>query len=237
MKIPRIFIFLLAATGSFLEASSLISAYIFGFTLPFIGILMEALGTTFSLVIPIFGISVFTTTYRQRKPFDLKNLVLREAKPQDADEIHEVLKQAFKGLEGRGYSTLAINAAIIDANEIRKRILSGGHVLAAELDNEIIGTVTGFKEHQSMHIYSLAVSPKYQRCGVARQLMTYLERIASKEGCNKLFLHTAWVMMEAIKLYESLGYVREGYLRRHFYGEDFIIFSKLIERGNSRCKA
>lgn len=36
-------------------------------------------------------------------------------------------------------------------------------------------------------------------------------------------------MKEAIRLYESLDYVKEGYLHKHFYGEDLIIFSKSIK--------
>lgn len=170
----------------------------------------------------------------QLKRFDkksvLENVVIRKARLRDADRIHEVLKQAFKGLEGRGYSTQAIEAAIVDVKEIRERMRLGGHVLVAEVDNEIIGTVTGFEEHRSMRVCSLAVHPTHQNHGVARQLMKRLETIARKKGCYKLFLQTAWAMKEAIRLYESLGYVKEGYLRRHFYGEDFLFFSKFIKK-------
>jgi ribosomal protein S18 acetylase RimI-like enzyme len=158
-----------------------------------------------------------------------REVVIRKAKLREADRIREVLRQAFKGLEGRGYSTQAIETAIVDTNELRKRMHLGGHVLVAELDNEIIGTVTGLEEHKSMHVCSLAVDPKYQNYGVAHKLMKYLERIAHDKGCYKLFLCTAWAMKEAIRLYESLGYVKEGYLHKHFYGEDFIIFGKLIK--------
>lgn len=158
----------------------------------------------------------------------LKNTVIRKAKLQDADKIHKVLLQAFKGLKSRGYSTQAIETAIIDTDVIRKRIHLGGHVLVARLDSEIIGTVSGLEEHKGMHICSLAVDPKYQNYGVAHKLLRYLERIAYSKDCCKLFLCTAWAMKEAIQLYESLGYVREGHLHSHFYGEDFIVFGKFI---------
>jgi len=160
----------------------------------------------------------------------LKKLVVRKAEFQDVDGIHEVLERAFKRLEGRGYSSQAIKAAIVDSEEIAKRMLSGGHVLVAEFNNEVVGTVSGFEEHGSMRVCSLAVHPAHQNCGVAHQLMGQLEMVGHKQGCRKLFLHTAWAMKEAIQLYESLGYVKEGYLREHFYGEDFLVFSKLIKR-------
>jgi len=164
------------------------------------------------------------------KDFASRDFVLREAELRDADEIHDILKQAFKGLEGRGYSARAIEAAVISAEEIRKRILLGEQVIVAELGNEIIGTVTGVEEHESMHVCSLAVHPKYQNRGVAKQLMKHLEKIAHDKKCHKLFLCTAWSMTEAIRLYETLGYEEEGHLRRYFCGEDFIVFSRFIKR-------
>ncbi|MEM2954183.1 MAG: GNAT family N-acetyltransferase [Candidatus Bathyarchaeia archaeon] len=164
-----------------------------------------------------------------KKEFLLTHLAIRKAKLQEVDKIHEVLKQAFKGLEGRGYSTQAIKAAVVPIKEIAKRIRLGADVLVAELGDEIIGTVTGFMEHESMYVCSLAVHPAYQNLGIARQLMRSLETIARKKSCYKLFLYTGWAMKEAIGLYESLGYVREGYLSRHFYGEDLIVFSKILK--------
>ncbi|UCE29998.1 MAG: GNAT family N-acetyltransferase [Candidatus Bathyarchaeota archaeon] len=109
------------------------------------------------------------------------------------------------------------------------RIHSGGNILVAEINNEIVGTVSGLEEHGSMHVCSLAVLPAHQNSGVARRLMERLETVGQEKGCCKLFLHTAWAMKEAIQLYEKLGYMKEGYLREHFYGEDFMVFSKFIK--------
>lgn len=161
----------------------------------------------------------------------LDKVLFRRAKLQDVEGVHEVLEHAFRGLEGRGYSTQAIEAAIVTAEEIKKRIDVGGYVTVAGIGDRIICTVTGLEEHKSMHVCSLAVHPEYQKCGVAHQLMLHLEKTAHQQNCQKLFLCTAWAMKEAIRLYESLGYIREGYLRNHFYGEDFILFSKFIKRG------
>lgn len=89
------------------------------------------------------------------------------------------------------YSTQAINVAITEVEEIKDRVSSGEHVLVAELNDEIVGTVTGFEEHESMHACSLAVHPKYQNCGVTHQLMNHLKkmptiRIATSFFCRQL---------------------------------------------------
>jgi GNAT superfamily N-acetyltransferase len=75
-------------------------------------------------------------------------------------------------------------------------------------------------------VRALAVYPTYQNHGVAHQTYEVLRNNRlKKRGFTSFFLRTVWDMKEAIRPYESLGYVKEGYLRRHFYGEDFIVFS------------
>ena len=169
-----------------------------------------------------------TQTQPQRCRSLYEGIKIREAKYMDADKIHQVLKSAFSPLAGRGYSRMAICGAIGHPWRIREHIISGLPVLVAELENRIVGTVTGLEEHESMQISSLAVHPEYQGNRIGRQLLQTIESIAVKNGCNKTFLFTAFSMLEAIRLYNSLGYEKEGHLRRHFYGEDLLVFSKYL---------
>ncbi|MFQ5832453.1 MAG: GNAT family N-acetyltransferase [Candidatus Thorarchaeota archaeon] len=158
-----------------------------------------------------------------------------EASPADSYDIREVLEQAFQGLEERGYPSAAIEAAIIDVASIRLRLLSGHIVLVARVNDSIVGTVTGIQEHMSMHLKSFAVRPAFQRNGIGTLLVNTLESMASKRGCRKVFLFTAWPMIEAARLYLKLGYRLEGYLPNHFYGEDFAIFGKsMVEADESQ---
>lgn len=156
-------------------------------------------------------------------------VLIREARLEDVETIHEILTTAFWGLRDRGYSHRALEAAIVPPEEIARRIGQGGCVLVAEADRLIVGTVTGLEEHEALHVCSLAVRPDWQGQEIARQLMEALENVARQRGCHKLWLQTAWAMTEAIALYERLGYRREGYQPRQFYGEDFVMFGKVLE--------
>lgn len=159
------------------------------------------------------------------------DITVRRAEPRDAPAIHEVMKRAFEGLEGRGYSQMAIETAILSAEAIRPRIAQqGAHVLVAEIEDQFVGTASGMEEYESLHVCSIAVAPEYQRHGIARRLMEELEKLARRSGCHKLFLQTAWSMTEAIMLYRNLGYQQEGHQPRHFYGEDFLLFGKILDR-------
>ena len=155
-------------------------------------------------------------------------VIIRAATSTDARVIHRVMQAAFSPLVSRGYPQKAIDNTISKPWRIRDRIVSDALVLVAEIDNEIVGTVSGFKEHESMRVSSLGVHPHYQGRGIGTELLETLESAAIEDGNHKLFLVTAWAMTEAIQLYRHLGYRKEGYLRWHYYGEDLLVFSKYI---------
>jgi N-acetylglutamate synthase-like GNAT family acetyltransferase len=157
-----------------------------------------------------------------------ESVFIRKARPEDAQLIHEVLKQAFLNIDEPNYSARAINAAIVETWRIRERIISHQPVLVAEYHEQIIGTISGHKAHMSMKVESFAVHPQFQRRGIGMQLLEKLEALAQSYHCHKIYLFTAWSMMDAARLYITLGYEKEGYLRKQFYGEDLVIFGKCL---------
>jgi ribosomal protein S18 acetylase RimI-like enzyme len=162
---------------------------------------------------------------------DPESLVaIRTAVSTDAASIRRVMQAAFSPLLSRGYPEQAIRRTISKTWRIRDRILSDSLVLVAEIDDEVVGTVTGIEEHESMRVSSLGVHPLHQCRGIGKELLETLESVAIENGNRKMFLVTAWAMTEAIQLYRHLGYRKEGYLRWHYFGEDLIIFSKYLLR-------
>jgi ribosomal protein S18 acetylase RimI-like enzyme len=139
-------------------------------------------------------------------------------------------------MRGRGYSHHALEVAILPPEDIRQRIHRGDHVLVAEMGGTISGTATGIEEHETLHVCSVAVDPACWGQGIGRQLMRALEDIAGRQKCRKLWLQTAWSMTEAIGLYERVGFVQEGYQPCQFYGEDFLLFGKILHRDGQSSK-
>ena len=155
---------------------------------------------------------------------------IREAVPNDALGIYEVLKTAFLNLNVDNYSEKALTAAIIKPWMIKERIISNQLVLVASIDDFIVGTISGKIQHMSMKVESFAVHPEFQKQGVGRQLLRAVEDIANENGCYKIYLFTTWLMKDASKLYYALKYEKEGYLRNQYYGEDLVIFGKCLEK-------
>lgn len=82
---------------------------------------------------------------------------VRQAQPSEAPAIHEVMERAFKGLQGRGYSQRAAEAAILSPDAIQARIArDDAHVFVAVSEGQIVGTA---RAQRSMKVYTFVRSP------------------------------------------------------------------------------
>jgi ribosomal protein S18 acetylase RimI-like enzyme len=94
--------------------------------------------------------------------------------------------------------------------------------LVAELDGVIAGYVrlkppTPLPENAHViHVSGIAVHPAARRRGVAAALLTAAEPFAVACGGTKLSLRVLSTNGPAIRLYERLGFAREGVLRAEF---------------------
>jgi len=153
---------------------------------------------------------------------------VRRARSEDVEGIYNVIKLAFEDYRKIGYREAAIQSAIISKSEIQRRIKEE-LMLVAEGEKQIVGTVTGTINCESMRVKTLATHPNFQNIGVGTQLMEKIEKEAVEAGCYKISLFTTPVMKSAIHLYEKHGYEREGVLKKQFHGIDLIAFGKILK--------
>ncbi len=95
---------------------------------------------------------------------------------------------------------------------------------------EICGIVQGmiFGKSGLAKFTWVAVHPEHQHEGIGIRLMTASEEYLRKKGCHKIFLNTLPALMPAIKLYMKFGLLPDAYLRKHWWGVDFLLMSKWI---------
>jgi len=152
---------------------------------------------------------------------------VRKAQPEDVEEVYKVIKLAFEDYRKIGYSETPIQSAIISKKEIQTRI-NKEQMFVAEIDKQIVGTVTRIIEFETMHVRTLATHPIFQNLGVGTKLMEKIEKEALEAGCYKIFLTSTPVMKSAIHVYEKVGFKREGILKKQFHGIDLIAFGKVL---------
>ena len=102
--------------------------------------------------------------------------------------------------------------------------------LAAQEGEEVLGYVGSQSCFEDTDILNVCVAPEARRRGIARALMTELERQLRPRGAQRITLEVRASNEPAIALYRKLGYEQAG-LRKGYYEkprEDALILQKLI---------
>ena len=81
--------------------------------------------------------------------------------------------------------------------------------LVGELDGKIIATcMAGYEGHRGWINY-LAVSPRYQRQGLATEMMQEAEKILKDAGCPKINLQIRTSNTDVITFYKAIGFKKD----------------------------
>ncbi|CAN5538754.1 GNAT family N-acetyltransferase [soil metagenome] len=154
---------------------------------------------------------------------------IRLAVPGDEDAIADVLFEAFSQFRS-DYTPVAFSVVTPPAEDIAERFEEGA-MWVAEIGGKILGTVSVLPEPEWLYIRSVAVLPAAQGKGIARLMMNAVEKYASENGFDRLFLYTTYFSTGAIELYEKLGFKRgRDTTAEEWYGTPGLAMDKILER-------
>jgi ribosomal-protein-alanine acetyltransferase len=84
-------------------------------------------------------------------------------------------------------------------------------------------------QYLDLHVLKVATLPSYRRKGLARRLMSSAEEHLTEMNGESLTLEVRDTNIEAIAMYESLGYERAGIRPAYYHdGQDAVIMTKRI---------
>lgn len=83
----------------------------------------------------------------------------------------------------------------------------------------LIGKVEGKGTDWHGHVTAITVSPLYRRMGLARSLMTHLERVSEERKCYYVDLFVRQSNTLAISMYETFGFVKYRRILQYYSGE------------------
>jgi GNAT superfamily N-acetyltransferase len=157
------------------------------------------------------------------------DLQIRLAAPEDATAIAEVLRAAFAEY-AQLYTPEGLAATTPSSERIAGRFAEGP-VWVAEAEGVIIATVAAVPRGEALYVRSMAALPSARGRGVGRLLFAEVERHARAEGHARLTLSTTPFLARAIRLYESLGFRRDGDGPRELCGTPLFTMSKPLGPG------
>ena len=102
-----------------------------------------------------------------------------------------------------------------------------GHLLVIDQDDAVAGFVVYYEKIGCVHLENVAVNPDFQKRGIGKKLINFVEKQARADGYSRIELYTNAKMTENLGLYPRLGY-RE-FDRRIENGFDRVYFSKVLD--------
>ena len=165
-------------------------------------------------------------------------IVVKALEEQDIPEKVRVMNEAWQYAHetwGKGYYPEEAHEFDMSLNNEERFRASmeneHGFFFIAIVDGKIAGSVRGemFGESGFAMVRNIAMHPEYHRMGAGRALMEHAIDYLTAKGCHKISLNTSRVLMPAINLYMNMGFVPEAYLRKQWWGLDFIYMSKWLK--------
>jgi GNAT superfamily N-acetyltransferase len=151
---------------------------------------------------------------------------LRQANPNDAIELAKLYDLVWSAEVSALGERLAHERAA-KADEVRRWIKADPYYVIEE-EHKLVAVMGCEERLGTIHLVHLVVHPEYRRRGYAVLLMKKVESLARERGAVKLWFDTAPGLGAARKLYESLGFVQCGYLHKHYWGTDVVLYEKVL---------
>lgn len=131
-------------------------------------------------------------------------VIVRLAGEKDTDDISRILLQAF-GVFRPFYTEEAFEQVTPGPDQVRGRFAEGP-TWVAELDGEVVGTVSLTTEPEGLYVRSMAVLPKAQGKGIGHKLLEAVDEYAAGSDQERIFLYTTYFVPGAKEMYEKHGY-------------------------------
>ncbi len=143
---------------------------------------------------------------------------------EDLDEVLSIEKASFHTPWSRG----AFRYELTQNRVARSVVVRAGHALAGYLCLWEIG--------HEIHVTNLAVHPRYRRRGMARALLASMLDDARRKSVELVFLEVRPTNVEALNLYESLGFRVIGRRKGYYFdtGEDALVMEARLAAETSR---
>ena len=155
----------------------------------------------------------------------MNGVVVRRAEPADAAALVELARTVGGEPEGWLISDRSWRSVSEERRYLKAlRRYAHAAVFVAEAGDEVVGRLSVARDPHpaSRHVADLGlmVDTRLRRRGVGRALLEAAVAWAPEHGVAKLELHVFPWNEAAIMLYESFGFEREGYRRRHYLRPD-----------------
>lgn len=162
--------------------------------------LLERYGYTYSF-------SEATFEAKAKAMPSVENLYIRPYMEIDQEPLIDILSVAFGDIREESMELIVYNTTV-----------PGRKMWVAELDGEIVGTVSSAKEGDTQWVTALAVHPNKQGKGIGTALIKWVQDFAFRNGDKKIMLDVEIENERALAVYEKAGLLKSMQIDYFVYG-------------------
>lgn len=133
-------------------------------------------------------------------------VTLRPFMQKDTEALISIFSDAFGDMREESLELIEFNTTT-----------EGLVMWTAEMDGEVVGTVTTRKEGEVQWITAFAVSPKRQRQGVGTQILNFVKDYAIRSGDKTVLLDVEIENTGALRVYEKASFMKSSQLDYYIY--------------------
>ncbi|CDQ20058.1 GNAT family N-acetyltransferase [Halobacillus karajensis] len=130
-------------------------------------------------------------------------MVINFAKTTDGRIIHDLMIKAFMEYNHEIPPSSALKET---AQSVSDALEEGEEGLIAYEGNKPVGMVRFQIKNKILYFYRLSVIPNERGKGIAKKILTFIEKYANKEGLSSIRCKVRMSEPKNIKLYRSIGY-------------------------------
>jgi putative acetyltransferase len=134
------------------------------------------------------------------------NFIIRPWQPNDRDVVFNLIASILAEY-GLGSERCGADEDVEKVEEFY--VQTGGEFWVIEWDDQIVGTAAYYpiqRGNNAVEIRKMYLIPDVRGKGLGKFLLKELENKIKSQGFKEIYLETATVLKEAVKLYESCGY-------------------------------
>lgn len=135
-----------------------------------------------------------------------KNFLIRDWKEEDRTSASEVIRSVLSEY-GLGWEPNGADRDVLQVEECYLAV--GGEFWVIEYQNQLVGTGGYYpikRGENAVEIRKMYLLPSVRGLGLGKYLLQQLETAIACRGFDQIWIETASVLAEAVKLYEGNGY-------------------------------
>lgn len=149
----------------------------------------------------------------------------------DAQELSELIVQVISSLVYYNEQARKSEIEKYSPSLLKEFVAEDKHsVLIAIKDERIIGFCITYFDDGLIWLSWIGVHADFRRYKVAEKLLLEMEESVQARGSHKIWCDCRTVNNASISLLSGLGYRQICEVNNHWYGQDFILWEKLVNQ-------